>query len=359
MRRRGLPAAWVGTPPVKVLVVPALALITALAMYPLLIATGDNPGVRCVPGGDVAPVVATIRALESGGDYRARAAGSSASGAYQFLDSTWAGYGGYAQAWQAPAVAQDAKAAEHVRGILDAHGGDVTVVPVVWYVGHLPGPGSGEWDRVPAPDAGNVLTPRQYQQHWLERYHQQLASAHDGATASTAAGCVPGAGVVPLAYGFAYPAPLDLFASADVDEPHDDYPAWDWGVPVGTPIYAVRGGRVAAVQFWPYNWWDHGCGQNQAGCEPCGIGVTIDDDTGTRWVYCHGSARHVAVGDTVPAGALILSSGNTGRSSGPHLHLQVRTPDGQLRCPQPLLRSLRDHQVGVDPSTLPTTGCSR
>lgn len=342
----------------KLLALPALVLIAGLATFPVLFATGDNPGVGCAASGDVAPLLATIRALESGGDYTAQAAGSSASGAYQFLDSTWAAYGGYAQARQAPPAVQDAKAAENVRGILDAHGGDVDAVPVVWYLGHVPEPGSAEWDQVPAPDAGNALTPRQYEQLWLARYDQQRSSPRSRDFPESATPCASGEGIAQMADEFAYPASVELFATAAVDEPHHDYPAWDWGVPVGTPIYAVRGGRVHAVQYWPHNWWDEGCGQNQAGCEPCGVGVMIDDDAGARWVYCHGSAVHVTAGSTIRAGTLIVESGNTGRSSGPHLHLQIRTPDGRLRCPQPLLRSLRDQAVGVDPSTLPTTGCS-
>ena len=119
----------------------------------------------------------------------------------------------------------------------------------------------------------------------------------------------------------------------------------------------MRAGRVATVQYWPHKWWEYGCGTNQAGCSTCEIGVTIEDDTGVRWTFCHGNALHVQVGDVVDAGMQILTSGNTGRSSGPHLHLQIRTPDGTLRCPQALLRSLRDAGAGLDPNALPATGC--
>jgi murein DD-endopeptidase MepM/ murein hydrolase activator NlpD len=149
-----------------------------------------------------------------------------------------------------------------------------------------------------------------------------------------------------------------MFASAPVNAPHHDYSAWDWGVPTGTPIYAVRGGTITTVQYWPYNWWDRGCTTRSADCSTCGIGVSITDESGVRWVYCHGSDVHARVGDVVSAGTQILSSGNTGRSSGPHLHLQIRTVDGRLRCPQPLLEPLRDTATGVAPEALPTGGCS-
>ncbi len=51
-----------------------------------------------------------------------------------------------------------------------------------------------------------------------------------------------------------------------------------------------------------------GCGTNSTGCSTCGIGVTIEDDTGVRWTFCHGNALHVQVGDVVDAGMQILTS---------------------------------------------------
>lgn len=61
---------------------------------------------RC--GGDLPPCYVMMR--ESGGNIRAKNPSSSASGKWQFLDSTWAGFGGYARASQAPESVQDAKA---------------------------------------------------------------------------------------------------------------------------------------------------------------------------------------------------------------------------------------------------------
>ena len=58
--------------------------------------------------------------------------------------------------------------------------------------------------------------------------------------------------------------------------PHHDYPAWDWLIPEGTPVYAVRGGTVATIHNWPHNWWTTGCGTSGGrDCESCGVGVTI------------------------------------------------------------------------------------
>lgn len=142
--------------------------------------------------GDLDQVLRTIRTLESGGDYTVQAAGSTASGAYQFINSTWGNYGGYPEAWQAPPATQDAKAAEWVNLILQNHAGDVSVVPVIWYLGHLPAPDSPRWDTVPVPEAGNVLTPREYQTKWMGIYSDPPAdgTAISGPAAPTCSGVV-------------------------------------------------------------------------------------------------------------------------------------------------------------------------
>jgi len=95
---------------------------------------------------DVNQILSTIRQVESSNNYGAQAKGSSASGAYQFIDSTWqastkkAGLGTeYARAKDAPPEVQDAVAAFAVRDILSRTGNDVTKVPLVWYTGNPEG----------------------------------------------------------------------------------------------------------------------------------------------------------------------------------------------------------------------------
>ena len=153
--------------------------------------------------------------------------------------------------------------------MLERYAGDVAAVPVVWYIGYVPADDSPTWDTVPYPGAGNRLTPREYQDRWLDKYaatrrrsrgiddrrrvpRRRVARRASPSSRSRTAGRIP--------------APADLFAVAPVDSPHHDYPAWDWVLPVGTPIYAVRGGTVTTVQYWPYNWWDAGCGTGGQGC---------------------------------------------------------------------------------------------
>ncbi len=318
--------------------VAALAIVTAgLLGLPLLAGSGAAPAVRVGMCGELAVILDTIRTLESGGDYQAQAAGSTASGAYQFIDSTWAslaaqaGHLGYPRAWQAPPAVQDAVAAEYVQSILDSHGGDIAYVPLTWYYPAAIG-NAALMDIVPYPDAGNVLTPRQYQQRWLDLYGSKHGAAR------TCAPVIGGA--------WALPVPRELLDRnpALVDAPHHDYPAWDFPAATGTPIYAIQAGTVASVSGWPSN-----CYGNSGVCvDKCGLGVVIDSGNGIRWTYCHASQLNAAVGDQITAGQQIMLSGNTGHSSGPHLHLGLRI-NGTDRCPQPILRDLLG---GRPPSTV-------
>jgi hypothetical protein len=135
------------------------------AIYP-----GAVPGIAGVAG--VETILATIRAIESGGNYQAQARGSSASGAYQFIDSTWQALGGVGSAKDASPEEQDARAAAYVERILASNNRDIALVPVIWYIGSVPQ--GAEWDIVPVPGAGNVLTPRQYQAKWITEYNRLL-----------------------------------------------------------------------------------------------------------------------------------------------------------------------------------------
>lgn len=82
----------------------------------------------------------------------------------------------------------------------------------------------------------------------------------------------------------------------------------DFGVPEGTEVMAARDGVVIQTG------WN---GQ-------LGISVSVEhaDKTVTR--YAHLSESNVELGDTVSQGDVIAYSGNTGFSTGPHLHFEVR-----------------------------------
>lgn len=101
--------------------------------------------------------------------------------------------------------------------------------------------------------------------------------------------------------------------------------AIDYGVPIGTPVYAMRSGTVVGVvDKYP----DTGGGyENRNNFNY----VLIEHDGGYRSAYLHlqqGSNSRIGlkVGDTVNAGELIGYSGNSGWSTGPHLHVEVHQP---------------------------------
>lgn len=152
---------------------------TGMLLVIVTAAVGSKPEALpglCVSDGNLEPILATIRQMESGNDYQAQAAGASASGAYQIVNGTWDGYGGYSRARDAPPEVQDAKAAEMVKAILDTYR-DVSYVPVGWYLPSALDDGPGGWNFVPMPEAGNTLTIAQYQQKWLAEYQRQGSTA--------------------------------------------------------------------------------------------------------------------------------------------------------------------------------------
>src|SRR4029077_10943554 len=93
---------------------------------------GGNGSSSAAACGDLGTVLDTIRTIESGGDYAAPKNRGGASGAYQYVDSTWNGYEGFESAYLAPPEVQDARATADVQAIFATYG-DVAFVPVVWY----------------------------------------------------------------------------------------------------------------------------------------------------------------------------------------------------------------------------------
>lgn len=116
---------------------------------------------------DVERILARIRNKESGGNYTAQNAYSTASGAYQFTDPTWGRYGGYAKARLAPASVQDEKARANVNYFLNKYNNILESVPASWYVGNYRG--HGNLNYMP-PGRGNRETVQQYVDEWLAGY---------------------------------------------------------------------------------------------------------------------------------------------------------------------------------------------
>ena len=120
-------------------------------------------------------ILQTLRTRESSNNYLAQNRSSSASGAYQFIDSTWRGvtrqFGigtEYRRAIDAPPAIQDAVAAAYVNSILASNNNDISVVPLVWFTGNARGYMSPE-----ALAVNRGLTGAQYQANWMRTFQRQ------------------------------------------------------------------------------------------------------------------------------------------------------------------------------------------
>lgn len=89
---------------------------------------------------------------------------------------------------------------------------------------------------------------------------------------------------------------------------HPGHNGLDFGIVVGTPVKSTMDGKVVSA-----GWNDQGYGN-----------LVIVENGDYRTYYAHLSSIPVTVGDTVTAGSTIGLSGNTGHSTGPHLHYEIR-----------------------------------
>ena len=82
----------------------------------------------------------------------------------------------------------------------------------------------------------------------------------------------------------------------------------DIAVPEGTPVMPAAGGKVVYSGY-------------AAGYGNC---IVIEHDNGLTSLYAHNSINYVKAGEVVDENKVIALSGSTGRSTGPHLHFEVR-----------------------------------
>ncbi len=113
--------------------------------------------------------------------------------------------------------------------------------------------------------------------------------------------------------------PMSGFISQGYSEYH---PAVDIAAPQGTPIKAADSGYVAVV------------GRSDTGY---GRYVVIDHGNGFQTLYAHFSVIYVDVGQSVGKGETIGLCGSTGKSTGPHVHFEVKL-NGVRRNPLIYLR---------------------
>ncbi|MBI4122406.1 MAG: peptidoglycan DD-metalloendopeptidase family protein [Parcubacteria group bacterium] len=89
----------------------------------------------------------------------------------------------------------------------------------------------------------------------------------------------------------------------------------DVGNKTGQPIYAADDGVVVTS------------GWNNGGY---GYYIIIDHGNGIQTLYAHNSKNQVSVGDRVSKGDVIAAIGSTGRSTGPHVHFEVRASGNRV-----------------------------
>lgn len=113
------------------------------------------------------------------------------------------------------------------------------------------------------------------------------------------------AGVSTSGY-FSFPAP-----GAIKSQSIHGYNAVDLAAPVGTPIRAAAAGEVIVSKN---SGWNGGYGQY----------IVVKHGNGTQTLYAHLSRNSVGVGDYVSQGEVIGAMGSTGKSTGSHLHFEIR-----------------------------------
>ena len=97
---------------------------------------------------------------------------------------------------------------------------------------------------------------------------------------------------------------------------------------VGTSIHASRRGEVVFADY--------------LGAYGLMVEIKHPDGFSTRYAHCNEAL--VRVGETVNQGDLIARMGNTGRSTGPHLHFEIRSPENIAVDPASFLKGILINQ---------------
>lgn len=128
-----------------------------------------------------------------------------------------------------------------------------------------------------------------------------------GATKTIPGGCAgPENGLVGSGF-FNWPVGSRYLTGFDFNETY--HLGIDLAAAVGTPVYAADAGTVVYA-----DWNDSGYGNL----------VAIDHNNGYKTIYAHLSQIMVPCGANVVSGEFIAMSGNTGKSTGGHLHFEIR-----------------------------------
>jgi Peptidase family M23 len=108
------------------------------------------------------------------------------------------------------------------------------------------------------------------------------------------------------------------------DHPHSGV---DLSMPIGTDVLSPVEGVVQQIVNY--------------GNENIGKGVIVQTDDGKEVIFGHLNEIHTKVGEHISIGEKIAESGNTGFSTGPHLHLGMKDSAGGVVDPQPVIDVLQ------------------
>lgn len=293
-----------------------------------------------------------MRMVESNNNYKANSGVSSASGAYQYIASTWNNYQGYRTAAQAPPAVQDARAREDFQRDFNKYQDWEKVAAAHLYPAWAND--KSKWNQ--APGRGNPSV-REYVNRVMKHFNSAKSSGNsgsnpDGSIPFTGGPAADKDGSITFTGGPAgssgtekVAAPL---ASMRITSPFGYrihpisggkklHAGADLAGATGTKVMASASGKVTRAS--PFS----------------GYGNCIDISHGgkvsTR--YAHLSAIKVKVGDQVQQGQLIGLVGATGGVTGPHLHWEYRVND---KPEDPMKRLDKSIDVSDDGESMEFTG---
>jgi len=150
---------------------------------------------------------------------------------------------------------------------------------------------------------------------------------------------------VPFAIGSTYPI-SQAYPTRITHTTADSQYAVDIALPDGTPVYSAREGTVINVRHDSFRAGTSAAMLDQANI----IEILHDDGTIAIYAHLHWDSIRVRIGERVARGQYIADSGNTGFSSGPHLHFAVVRNAGVENVSVPV-QFAGIGGVGVTPAT--------
>lgn len=151
---------------------------------------------------------------------------------------------------------------------------------------------------------------------------------------------------VPFDSGKTFAVTQGFFGGYSHNTPYSEY-AVDIAMPEGTPIVAARGGVVMDIER---DFFGNGLDMEKYGARANSVRILHDDGTMAEYAHLKLESVRVLPGTRVIAGQPLGESGNTGFSSGPHLHFAIHKNQGTEMRSLPFQFRLYDDTL-VSPRT--------